>query len=194
MPPPKPAGITTLLQKLSAQRADRREISDRVFEVVYDELKRAATALMAGERAGHTLQPTALVHEAYVRLVGGGRVEWKNRAHFFGIAARAMRQILVEHARRHAAAKRGGGWERVTLDERLGVARGAELKILHLDDALKRLAKLDHRMSQVVELRFFGGLTSKEVAGHLGVSKRTVDDDWSVAKKWLRREIHPEDD
>ncbi len=144
---------------------------------------------MRHERPNHTLQPTALVNEAYLRLVDGTRVEWQNRAHFFGIAARAMRQILVDHARELAAAKRGGGWQRVTLDERLDVVSEGEIDVVDLDAALSQLAEMDVRMARIVELRFFAGLTAEEVAEVLDISRRTVQREWRVARMWMRREL-----
>ena len=148
---------------------------------------------MKRERANHTLQPTALVHEAYLKLVGDPGARWESRAHFFGAAARAMRQILVDHARRHHAHKRGGELDRVTLDEEIADSNARSFEILALNDALEKLAAKDPRMARVVELRIFGGLVSKEVAHVLGFSKRTVDEDWKMAKMWLARELAPRD-
>ncbi len=146
--------------------------------------------LMRRERPDHTLRPTALVHEAYLRLVDASPASpWENRAHFFGIAARAMRQILVDHARERSALKRGGGLQRITLDEPLAAADALDLDILAVHDALDKLAVLDERMARGVELRVFAGLTMTEVAEVLGVSKRTADGDWSVARKWLAKEL-----
>ena len=181
--------ITQILIQLQADAIDPRAAADRVFGLVYEELHRLATDLMRRERADHTLQPTALIHEAFLRLVGEARIEWQSRAHFFGIAARAMRQILVEHARRRAAAKREGGWERVTLDQTLDLKAAPEIKILRLEEVLTHLGEMDERMARVVELRVFAGMRIKEVAHVIGVSPRTVDNDWSVAKMWLTREL-----
>lgn len=144
---------------------------------------------MRNERADHTLQPTALVHEAYVKLADGTRVAWKGRAHFFGVAARAMRQILVDHARRHLAAKRGGVRHRVTLTGCEPVDPHDAVEILELDELLERFSALDSRAARVVELRVFGGLSVPEAAHLLGVSPRTVDGDWAVARMWLSREL-----
>jgi RNA polymerase sigma factor (TIGR02999 family) len=191
VPDSAPPELTQILLALKAQGASNPEATARAFELVHDELHRLASKLMRGERAGHTLQPTALVNEAYLRLVDGTSLEWENRAHFFGIAARAMRQILVDHARERASAKRGGGWQRVTLDERLDLIAQRDVDVFELDDALTRLADMDARMAQIVELRFFGGLTAEEVAHVLGVSRRTVQNDWRVAKMWLARELGP---
>jgi RNA polymerase sigma factor (TIGR02999 family) len=163
--------------------------SDRLLKALYPELKRLAAGLMRRERAGLTLQATALVHEAYMKLVDGAQAGWESRGHFLGIAARAMRQILVDHARSRAAAKRGGGWQRITLDTGLGPDRDAAFEILALHDALDRLAAVDPRAARGVELRVFGGMTVEETAQVLGVSRRTVDADWAMARMWLAREL-----
>jgi RNA polymerase sigma factor (TIGR02999 family) len=176
---------------LAVQHADdsEHEAISRVFELVYGELRSIAGAMMQKERSTHTLRPTELVHEAYCRLVDQTRVNWQNRAHFFGIAARAMREVLVDYARRRSSAKRGGGWQRLALDDRILGRAAFEAELLELDDALTRLRELDERMARVVELRVFGGLLAKEVAHVLGVSRKTVERDWSVAKMWLSREF-----
>ncbi len=163
-----------------------------LFDAVYAELKQLAADLMRSERSGHTLRPTALVHEAYLRLVDAKSVSWENRAHFFGIGARIMRQILVDHAREKGAAKRGGGLQRVTLDEALAEEAAPDLEILDLDRALGKLGRLDERAAQVVELRAFGGLEMREIAAALGVSRRTVTSDWKMARMWLARELSGE--
>jgi RNA polymerase sigma factor (TIGR02999 family) len=181
--------LTRSLLAIQADEVTDPAAAKRVFELVYDELRRLASGLMRGERVDHTLQSTALVHEAYVRLVDDTLVEWENRAHFFRIAAQAMRRILVDHARRRAAAKRGGGWDRITLDERLGVAAPPDIEILQLEEALTQLGEMDARMARVVELRVFAGMTVEEVAHVLQVSERTVHKDWRVAKIWLAREL-----
>ena len=142
---------------------------------------------MRNERQDHTLQTPALVNEAYLRLVGDTPVDWQSRAHFFGIVASAMRRVLVEHARRRSAEKRGGGWKKITLDERLLVAGRSELDILELDRILTRFAQIDPRAARVVELRVFGGFKEKEIAEVLGVSERTVRGDWRVGAMWLSR-------
>ena len=162
---------------------------DRLADAVYPELHRLASQLMRRERGGHTLQPTALVNEAFVKLVDATRIDWQDRVHFLGIAARVMRRILVDHARWHAAAKRGQDPQRVTFAEHLGQGAAPSMEVLALHDALERLEALDPRGAQVVELRFFGGLTVEETARVLGVSKRTVDNDWSMARMWLAREL-----
>jgi RNA polymerase sigma-70 factor, ECF subfamily len=178
-----PRDLTNLLH-------DRGEgVAEQLYAAVYAELHGIAAALMRRERAEHTLQPTALVNEAYLRLVDQTQGDWQSRAHFFGIAARAMRQILVDHARKHAADKRGGGWRRVTLNEDVAEAEQLSLEILALNQALEQLAQDDARMAQVVELRVFAGLHAREVAHVLGVSKRTVDEDWRVARMVLGRAL-----
>jgi len=164
----------------------------RLFEAVYEELRVLAARLMRGERAGHTLQATSLVHEAYLRLVDSKDVRPENRAHFFGIAARAMRQILVDHARRRAAEKRGGGLDRITLTDGVAGAEDRAYELLELEEALERYAAVDARAARVVELRLFGGLTGDEVATVLGVSRRTADGDWAMARMWLTRELSGE--
>ncbi|MGD8700346.1 MAG: sigma-70 family RNA polymerase sigma factor [Gemmatimonadales bacterium] len=183
-----PVEITQLLKVL--QRGDRSAF-DRLLAVVYQELKRVAQRQMRRERAGHTLDTTGLVHEAYLRLVDQSEAEWQDRAHFFGVAARAMRQILIDHARRRAAQKRGGGWERATLDEDLVGGQAPTEELLALDDALERLGQLDPRLSQVVEYRFFAGLTEEETAALLGITTRTVQRDWAKARAWLHKELDP---
>jgi RNA polymerase sigma-70 factor (ECF subfamily) len=181
--------ITGILLSLQEDEAGRREYTDRLFEHVYNELHRIAVDLMHQQRADHTLQPTAIVHEAYLRLVDQTRTDWQDRAHFFRTAAQAMRQILVAHERRRTAAKRGGGGVKVTLDEQFGIGAHREIDVLALDDVLTRLAEMDERMAQVVELRVFAGMTVAEAAFALNVSDRTVHDDWRVAKMWLRHEL-----
>jgi RNA polymerase sigma factor (TIGR02999 family) len=181
--------LTKLLLSLEARETGDSSVVDRVFELVYDELRRLASALMRGERNGHTLQPTALVHEAYCRLVDQKLVRWQNRIHFFSIASRAMRRILVEHARRRAAAKRGGGLKRVALDGQVEKATHPDLQLIELNDALNQLSKLDERMGRIAELRLFGGLTINEVAHALDISIRTVQYDWRLASAWLSNEL-----
>jgi RNA polymerase sigma factor (TIGR02999 family) len=181
--------LTQLLLNMRSERGSPADAGGRVFALVYNELHRMAGDLMRHEREGHTLQATALVHETYCRLVDQSRIDWKNRAHFFGIAARAMRQILVDHAREKLAAKRGGSWQRVTLDENLGIVARDEQELLEFHEVLERLSEMDKRMGEVVELRVFGGLTAEETAHVLGVSRRTVQEDWRVAKMWLAREL-----
>lgn len=181
--------VTRLLLDVTARGDPRAPSVDRLFSLVYGDLHEIASRLMRSERLDHTLQPTALVHEAYLRLVDQDRVRWENRAHFFGIAARAMRRILVEHARRRVAAKRGGGSTRITLDEAIVPGRDPHLGVLELDEALEKLSQLDERTARVVELRVFAGMTMEEIAHILVVSKRTIDGDWAFARMWLGREL-----
>jgi len=162
---------------------------DQLMSVVYQELHRLAHHYMKRESPGHTLQTSALVNEAFVRLVDQKNVRWQNRAHFFGIAAQMMRRILVDYARGRNYAKRGGGAQQISLDERLTVSEGHSAEVVGVHEALEQLAEFDPRKSQIVELRFFGGLSIEETAGVLGVSPGTVMRDWTLAKAWLRREI-----
>ena len=159
-----------------------------LLPVVYREMKRLAASYLKAERPGHTLQPTALAHEAYLRLVGRDRIQWQNRAHFLGVAARAMREILVDHARRRRAQKRGGGQPVTMLDEAL-VGGGRPIEFDDLDHALNDLARLSERQARVVELRYFGGLSIEETAEVLGVSPATVKREWATARAWLYREL-----
>lgn len=174
--------VTTLLRAWSAGDADAR---DRVMEVVYLELRRRAAAYLRRERAGHTLQPTALVHEAYLRLLGQKTVAWQNRAHFFGVASQMMRRILVDRARARKTAKRSGRWAHVTLDASLAEFQPREVDVLDLDSALTDLAVFDPRKARIAELRFFGGLTLSETSRCLGLSVATVEREWQVARAWL---------
>jgi len=169
-------------------KGDRAAL-DKLLPVVEHELRRLAHHYMSRERAGHTLQTTALVNEAFVRLVHRQNVQWQNRAHFFGIAAHLMRTILVDHARSHACAKRGGGAEKLELNEALVVSQQKAAEVIALDDALQQLALLDPQQSRIVELRFFGGLTVEEAAEVLHVSPATIKREWSTAKAWLYREL-----
>ena len=162
---------------------------DRLLPLIYTELRQLARRYMRRERPGHTMQTTALIHEAYLRLVDQNQVRWENQAHFFGIAARLMRQILIEHARSHSRAKRGGGAGTISLDEAALVSQARAAELLALDDALERLAAVDPRKGRVVELRFFGGLSVEEAATVLNVAPNTVLRDWRLAKAWLHREI-----
>lgn len=179
--------VTELLR---AAGAGDRDAFDRLLPLVYDELRRIAGRQLQAERAGHTLQTTALVHEAYMKLVDQSRIDWRDRAHFLGISARAMRQILIDHARRRDAQKRGGDRERTSLsNEGLGFEVDLE-ELLALDEALDRLDALDSRLRQVVECRFFAGMTEEEIAGRLGVTTRTVQRDWAKARAWLHSELY----
>lgn len=184
---PPPSDVTSLL--LALRQSPGPERVRALMEAVYPELKRVAGGLMRRERAEHTLQPTALVHEAYLGLVDHTRLDWQSRAHFFGAAANAMRRILVDHARARAAQKRGGQQPLVTFDEFLGHGASDEVSLLLLNDVLTRFAEIDPRAAQIVELRVFGGLTVPEVAEVLSISKRTVDNDWAMARMWLAREL-----
>ncbi len=185
-----PEDITRLLAQWSDGDA---ESLDRVLVLVYSELQRMAAAAMRGERRDHTLEPTALVHEAFMRLAKLREIRWDDRAHFFGTAARVMRRILVDHARRHRAAKRGSG-AKEQLDDALMLTNDQAGEIERLDDALKDLERLDPRQSRVVELRYFGGFSVSETAEALDVSPITVKRDWAVARAWLQDYMHPSDD
>jgi len=165
---------------------------EKLTPLVYRELHRLAQAYMRGERVGHALQTTALVNEAYLRLFETERQSWQNRAHFYGVAAKLMRHILVDFARSRDRIKRGGQLEQVSLDEALTITADHTAELLDLDEALTALSKLDERQSQVVELRFFGGLTEGEIAEVLKVSERTVQSDWNLARSWLLRELRRE--
>jgi len=162
---------------------------EALIPLVYDELRRLARRYLRRERLDHTLQSAALVNEAYIRLVGQRFPEWENRAHFFGVAAQLMRQILVDHARNRNAAKRGAGAPRLTLDPAVGLPQERELDIVELDDALNKLAQLDPQQSRLVELRFFAGLSIEETAVVMGSSPATVKREWAMARAWLRREM-----
>ena len=162
---------------------------DDLLPLVYSELRAQAARYLRRERRNHTLQPTALVHEAYLRLIGQTRVSWQNRAHFFGLAAEMMRRILVDHARKHQAAKRSCAEMRVAWDDRVGATQPLDCELLLLDQALTELAARDPRQAQVVELRYFGGLSEHETAELLAVSRTTVTRDWNVARAWLFRRM-----
>ena len=185
-----PRDVTALLGDWS--RGNRTAL-DQLLPLVYAELRRVAARQLRNERAAHTLQPTALVHEVYIRLVDQRQVDWQNRAHFFGVSAQVMRRILVDHARRHSASKRGEGVCCVSIDEAKDVAAASnETPILALDHALDRLEKVDSALAKIVELRAFGGLTIEEAAHVLSVSPSTVKRDWRTAKAWLNRELGSE--
>lgn len=183
---PEPGGVSDLLRAWGLGDARARE---DLMPLVYRELRRRAGAYLRNERRDHTLQPTALVHEAYVKLVGQDRVTWQNRAQFFGVAAQMMRRILVDHARRHHAAKRPGGRAKVTLDDRIGEAKPYDCEILLLDEALRELADIEARQAKIVELRYFGGLSESEVATLLSMSRATVTREWQTARTWLYRRM-----
>ncbi len=190
--PAEDRSITLLLQSWST---GDREAAARVLPLVYDELRLIAADQFRGERSGHTLQATAIVHEAYVRLAGQRGLVWPSRSHFFAFAAHLMRRILVDHARHHNRDKRGGRWERLTLSD-LGPSQGAygqppSADVEALDEALSRLEKIDPQKASVVELRYFGGLTLDETAEQLGVSPETVSRQWRRAKAWLATQLQP---
>jgi RNA polymerase sigma factor (TIGR02999 family) len=177
-----PGDVTLLLLEWNRGDPGARE---KLIPLVYRELRRLAGRSLRGERADHTLQPTALVHEAYLKLVDQRRVRWRNRAHFFAVASALMRRILVDHARRRKAQKRGAGVARVSADETAAVPWARDVDVLDLDEALTELSDLDPGQGRVVELRFFGGLSIDETAEATGRSKATVNRDWSMAKAWL---------
>lgn len=170
-------------------RCGDRAALDALIPLVYDELRRLAHSYLQRERSDHTLQSTALVHEVYGRLVGQNSPDWRDRAHFFGVAAQLMRQILVDYARNRLAAKRGGGACRVTLEDAMAQAPRFDADILALDDALKSLAKIDPQQSRVVELRYFAGLSIEDTSEVMGISSSTVNRDWNTARVWLFREL-----
>ena len=181
-----PEGITQLL--VDWGNGDQAAL-ERLMPLVYAELRRLATNYLRRERTGHTLQPTALVNEAYLKLVGQKNAKWQNRAHFFAISAQLMRRILVDYARSRNYLKRGGGMPKVSLSEAAGVSVERAADFVALDDALESLAAIDPRKSRIVELRFFGGLSVEETAEVLDVSPRTIKRDWSLAQAWLHREL-----
>jgi len=168
---------------------DPMSSTDHLIAEVYDELKSLAEQAMRRERIGHTLQPSAIVNELYLRLDPGGRAKWESRAHFFGAAASAIRRILIEHARRRGAHKRTAGGQRISLDAADDIKDPAGIDLLELDDALKALERVDPRLLQVVQLRYFGGLTMEEIAQVTGRSKRTIESDWALARAWLKRHL-----
>ncbi len=182
-----PQTVTRLLNEAAGgQPAAAQEL----FPLVYDQLRALASGYFRDQAAGHTLQPTALVHEAYVKLVGSAEVRWRSRRQFFVLASKAMRSILVDHARRKNRAKRGGGWQKVSIDVAEAFQPAGSvgvLDMLALDEALSKLAQLDTRQEQLVELRFFGGLKAEEAAEVLGISTTTATDEWRVARAWLQR-------
>jgi RNA polymerase sigma factor (TIGR02999 family) len=182
----QPHQITELLAEW---RDGNQSALDELYPLVYDELHRLARRYMSRERKGHTLQTTALINEAYVRLVDQKNVQWANRSHFFAISAQIMRRILIDHARRYGYAKRGGGAKQVSLEEVAAIVPEQGRELIRLDEALKSLAERDPRRSQVVELRYFGGLNNEEIAGVLNVSQNTVTRDWNMARAWLYQQL-----
>jgi RNA polymerase sigma-70 factor, ECF subfamily len=181
-----PGEITRLLGRIKDGDLKAR---NELIRLVYAELHRLAASFMRGERPDHTLQPTALVHETFLRLVEGAQVDWQGRAHFFAIAAQTMRRILVDHARNVNAGKRAGKREKLSLESALAYTDAQSEELVALDEALERLGKLDDRQYRIVELRFFAGLSIEEVAELLGVSSRTVKRDWTMARAWLHAEL-----
>ncbi len=190
MTTPPQQDLTAVLQAVSAGDASA---IDQLVVIVYDELRRLADHHLKSERPDHTLQATALAHEAYLRLIDQRRVQWRDRAHFFGAAANVIRRILVDHARGKKRAKRGGGRVRLSLDDEQAPALPLDDDLVVLDDALQRLAQLNERHARLVELRFFGGLSAAECAAILDISERTVHDDWRMARAWLRRALRPDE-
>ena len=183
----EPQEITQMLLELTD---GNEEVVNQILPHIYDELRRLASSYLRRERSNHTLQPTALVHEAYMKLIDQSRVKWQNRAHFFGIAAQVMRRILMDHARKHTAEKRGGDAEVLPIEEEiLIVSHDKSAELVALDDALNQLAEMDERKAKIVELRYFGGLSIEETAEVLGVSVPTVNREWRMAKAWLYSEI-----
>ena len=179
----------SVTQLLERARSGADDAVDQLLPVLYGELRALAGSFFNNERPDHTLQPTALVHEVYLKLIKQSEGGWANRTQFIAMAATAMRRILTDHARGRRAAKRGGNWHRVTLDKASAPFRDRDVDVIDLDEALTKLAELDKRKCRVVELRFFGGLTNEQVAKVLGVSRKTIVDDWTVARLWLRREL-----
>lgn len=182
----KPSEVTQLLQQLGVAG---HAATDQLYAAVYRDLKGIAEQFFRRESPGQTLQATALVHEAYLKLVDQRSVDWQGRAHFLGVAAQAMRRILLDRARHRGAAKRGGDWKRITLNDRLIPGMESDDGLVAVDEALQRLAEVDPRQAQIVELRFFGGLSVEEVAEVLSVSKRSIEREWTMVRAWLRREL-----
>jgi RNA polymerase sigma factor (TIGR02999 family) len=180
-------GEATLLLKQWAA-GDKQALAE-LMTLLYDELRRRANLYLSRERINHTLQPTALIHESYLRLINQQQVEWRNRAHFFAVASQIMRHILVDHARNYQTAKRGNSCYNIALNDDLGANLPPEIDLIVLDDALARLARMDALQSQIVELRFFGGLSIEETAAVLEISARSVNRSWQVAKAWLYQEV-----
>lgn len=177
-----PGDITLMLRAVASGRRDQ---VNSLMAAIYEDMRRLAHAHLSAERANHTLQPTALVHEAYLRLVNQHSAEWTDRLHFFSLASRIIRRILIDHARERKALKRGGAERPVSIHDNDAIAPERDLDLLALDEALRELAEIDERQARVVELRFFGGCTVDEIAELLAVGKRTVDRDWLAAKAWL---------
>jgi len=179
---------------LGRVRGGDKFAADQLIELMYDELREVAAAQLRQESPGHTLQPTSLVHEAFIKLIDQERVDWRGRTHFLAIGAQAMRRILVDHARRKKRRKRGRGLKRATFDELLTISRHSPDDVIAVHEALIDLQEVNPRHATIVELRFFGGMTAAEVSEHLGVSKSTVDREWRVARAWLRKEVSEDAD
>jgi len=190
---PDKARFTQVLQTLSADTDESESLDlDALLAQIYDELRLIAGTYLRQERADHTLQPTALVHEAYARLIDQTQVPWSDAAHFRAITAKVMRQVLIDHARKHGAIKRGGNRLKVTLTDTDGAAQMNVLDLLELDEVMGKLQKLDERKARVVELLFFGGMTHKEAALVIGVSQKTIEADWYMARAWLGKQLRDE--
>jgi RNA polymerase sigma-70 factor (ECF subfamily) len=186
MESPLPGEITLLLNRVTSQAPDEY---NRLAELVYAELRRIAGRVIDTGTGDRTLQPTIMVHDAFIRLVDGNSRSWESRAHFFAVAAQAMRRIVVDSSRHRRAQKRGGAWQRVDLEEASSIAVDRPEQILAVDEALKRLEQIDKRQAQIVVMRYFGGFTEEETAALMGISPRTVKRDWSVARTWLHAEL-----
>lgn len=182
--------VTKLLGEMSQ---GSRRAADKLIPLVHAELKNLAKRYMAGESSGHTLQATALVNEAYIKLANVGKIDWKSRSHFFAVSANTMRRILVDHARKKVAEKRGGSNINLSLDEGLVADSEKDLNIIALDDALKALAQKSERQASIVEMRFFSGMTVDEIANHFDCSKRKIEGEWTIIKAWLKRELSNEE-
>lgn len=185
--------MDTVTDKLVAATAGENRATDELFAVMYDDFSRLADRFLQNDPQRNRLTSSSLVHEAYVRMVDQTRVDWHGRTHFFAIGARVMRRILVDHARSHGAQKRGGGWARAQLADDVTIQLERDEDVLALDELLSRLKELDARQASVVEMKFFGGLTMKEISEELGFSLRTVEKDWAMARAWLRRELERDD-
>jgi RNA polymerase sigma-70 factor (ECF subfamily) len=185
----EPIDVSSVLAEIAAGEDDATE---RLMPLVYDQMRQIAQRLLRHESPGHTLQPTALVNEAFLRLAGKNNIDWQGKTHFFAIGAKVMRRVLVDHARGKRAQKRGGEQCRIPLSDELCVSNRNDEDVLAIEEALEKLEDLDARQAKVVELRFYGGLTVEEVAEALGVSKRTIESDWTMVRAWLRRELSGE--
>lgn len=181
--------VADLSSRLQEWRSGDVAVLDDVSPVIYSELRKISARYLKRERANHTLQPTELAHEAFIKLIDVSDIDWQGRVHFFAVASRIVRQILVDHARAKSSEKRGGGAERVELTEALCFCHGPDADLLELDEALRELAKFDEQQSRLIELRFFGGLTIEETASVLGISPATVKREWAVARAWLSRRL-----